>query len=231
MGRLPRAIDEGLIYHALNRGNNRGDVFSDDADRQAFLEALGRTRDRYPFRLLGYCLMSSHFHLLVRPGPGQSISRILQSLTVAHTWRHHRRHRSSGHVWQGRFKSPVIQDDDHLLTVLRYIEANPLRAGMVDAAGDYRWSSFPAHGLGRPDPLLDPITVYESLARTPATRRRRWSAFVQQLPPDEELAAVRRSTQTGLPYGDLAWVERLGHRLGLDLAMRPRGRPRKSPAH
>jgi putative transposase len=85
MGRLPRAIDEGLIYHASNRGNNRGDVFTDDADRIAFLEALGRTRDRYPFRLLGYCLMSSHFHLLVRPGPGQSISRILQSLTVAHT--------------------------------------------------------------------------------------------------------------------------------------------------
>src|SRR5262249_17125018 len=122
MGRLPRAIDDGLVYHALNRGNNRVDVLAADDDREAFLVALGRTRERYPFRLFGYCLMSNHFHLLLRPGAGQTISRILQSLTVAHTWRYHRRHRTSGHVWQGRFRSPVIQDDMHLLVVLRYIE-------------------------------------------------------------------------------------------------------------
>ncbi len=87
MGRPPRAIDDGLVYHVLNRGNNRGDVLADDDDRDAFLVALGRTKDRYAFRLFGYCLMSNHFHLLVRPEPGQTISRILQSLTVAHAWR------------------------------------------------------------------------------------------------------------------------------------------------
>ena len=81
--------------------------------------------------LFDYCLMSNHFHLLLKPAPGQSISRILQSLTVAHPWRHHRRQGTSGHVWQGRFRSPVIQDGDHLLVVLRYIEANPVRAAMV----------------------------------------------------------------------------------------------------
>jgi putative transposase len=78
--------------------------------------ALAQTQVRYPFALFGYALMSNHFHLLLRPEAGQSISRILQSLTVAHTWRYHRRHGSGGHVWQGRFKSPVIQDDAHLLT-------------------------------------------------------------------------------------------------------------------
>jgi len=119
MGRLARPIEEGLVYHALNRGNNRAPVFSDASDFRAFLEALGQTQGRYPFRLLGYCLMTNHFHLLVRPEPGQSISRILQSLTVAHTWRYHKRRRTSGHVWQGRFKSPLIQDDAHLLVVLR----------------------------------------------------------------------------------------------------------------
>ncbi|MHB1799928.1 MAG: transposase, partial [Vulcanimicrobiaceae bacterium] len=92
MGRLPRAIEEGLTYHAINRGNNRADVFVDDDDRLAFLQALATTRQRYPFRLFGYCLMTNHFHLLLRPEPGQSISRILQSLTVAHTWRYHKRH-------------------------------------------------------------------------------------------------------------------------------------------
>jgi putative transposase len=111
MGRPLRTIDDRLVYHALNRGNNRADVFGDDADCVAFLEAFGKTKERYPFRLLGYCLITNHFHLLCRPEVGQSISRILQSLTVVHTWRYHKRYHTLGHVWQGRFKSPVIQDD------------------------------------------------------------------------------------------------------------------------
>jgi putative transposase len=173
--------------------------------------------------------MPNHVHLLIRPLE-TPISRLMQSLLVSHTQRHHRCHHSGGHVWQGRFKSPVIQDDEHLLTVLRHIEANPLRARMVKAAGDYPWSSFPAHGLGRLDPLLDPIAEYKALAKTPRTRRRRWSAFVHQTPSDEELAAIRRSCSSGLPFGAPRWVEDLSTRLGLDLTIRPRGRPRKTPA-
>src|SRR5437773_2945782 len=154
MGRPLRPIADGLIYHALNRGNNRAAVFAREADFRAFLRALGQTQLRYPFQLYGYCLMTNHFHLLLQPEAGQSISRILQSLTVAHTWRYHRAHASVGHVWQGRFKSPVIQDDDHLLVVLRYVEANPLRAGMVRDLKDYPWTSYGVHGLGRTDPLV-----------------------------------------------------------------------------
>jgi putative transposase len=131
MGRPFRPVGDGLLYHVLNRGNNRAAVFARPDDYHAFLQALGQTQTRYPFRLYGYCLMTNHFHLLVEPEEGQSISRIIQSLTVAHTWRYHRQHATVGHVWQGRFRSPVIQDDAHALTVLRYIEANPLRAGPV----------------------------------------------------------------------------------------------------
>ena len=109
MGRLPRPTGDDLIYHAINRGNNRADVLGPEGERDMFLGDLARTKARYPFALFGYCLMSNHFHLLLKPAPGQSISRILQSLTVAHTWRHHRRQGTSGHVWQGRFRSPVIQ--------------------------------------------------------------------------------------------------------------------------
>jgi putative transposase len=108
MGRLPRPVADGLLYHALNRGNNRASVFGDHGDFRAFLRALVQTGQRYLFRLYGYCLMTNHFHLLLEPCEGQSISRILQSLTVARTWRYHRRHQTVGHVWQGRFKSPVI---------------------------------------------------------------------------------------------------------------------------
>lgn len=228
MPRPLRPIDDRLVYHVINRGNNRAPVFFNDDDYAAFLEAMGDLKRRRPFECYGYCLMPNHVHLLIRPLE-TPISRIMQSLLVSHTLRYHRCHHSAGHVWQGRFKSPVIQDDDHLLTVLRYIEANPLRAQMVASAGDYRWSSFAAHGLGHPDPLVDPLGAYESLAKTRPTRRRRWSAFVHQTPPDEELTALRRSVETGLPYGDPAWVEQLATRLGLDLTIRPRGRPRKLP--
>ena len=149
MGRLLRPSGDRFVYHALNRGNNRAEVFARPADYEAFLESLAKARARYPFRLLGYCLLADHFHLLLRPGPGQSISRIMQSLTVAHTWCYHKRNRTVGHVWQGRFKSPVVQDGAPLLRVLRYVEANPLRAGLVADLAEYPWSSFAAHGLGR----------------------------------------------------------------------------------
>jgi len=227
MGRLPRAIDAGLVYHALNRGNNRAEVFGDDPDRAAFLEALAKTKERYPFRLFGYCLMTNHFHLLLRPEAGQSISRILQSLTVAHTWRYHKRHHSSGHVWQGRFKSPLIQDDAHLLVVLRYIEANPLRAKLVSDPAEYQWSSFPCHGLGRDDPLVDPFPEWDELGRTAPERRRRWRVKVCAAQNQTELMKVRGSLRSGRPLGAPEWTEQMAERLNIELIPRPRGRPRK----
>jgi putative transposase len=227
MPRPLRPVAHDLVYHVVNRGNNRAPVFHTDGDYAAFLDALGDLKGRKPFRLFGYCLMSNHFHVLIRPLE-VPISRIVQSLLISHTQRYHRCHRSSGHVWQGRFKSPVIQDDDHLLTVLRYIEANPLRARIVADAGDYPWSSYSAHGRGKANPLLDPLVTYEELADEPAARQRRWSGFVHQTPPESELTALRRSAQSGLPFGEPSWVAHLGVRLGLDLSIRPRGRPRKA---
>jgi putative transposase len=227
MPRPLRPIADGLIYHVINRGNNRQTVFETEDDCLAFLKAIADLKERMVFDLYGYCLMSNHIHALIRPREA-SISRIVQSLLVSHTQRFHRVHRSSGHVWQGRFKSPVIQDDEHLLTVLRYIEANPWRANLVQRAGDYRWSSFACHGEGRPDPLLDAAPGYEALAAYPAVRQRRWSAYVHQAPEEAELAAIRRSAETGLPYGAKGWVDRLCRRLKLDLTIRPRGRPRKA---
>src|SRR5204862_2360389 len=135
---------------------------------RALLRSLAQTQVRYPFALFGYALMGNHFHLLLRPEAGPSISRILQSLTVAHTWRYHRRHRSVGHGWQGRFKSPVIQDDEHLLSVLRSIETNPLRAGMVADLQEYRWTSYAAHGLGQANPLRSAVPVWSRLSATEA---------------------------------------------------------------
>ncbi len=226
MPRPLRPVAGGLVYHVINRGNNRQTVFDSEGDHLAFLKAIADLKERKPFDLYGYCLMSNHIHLLVRPRE-VSISRIVQSLLVSHTQRFHLFHRSGGHVWQGRFKSPVIQDDDHLLTVLRYIEANPLRAGIVEHAGEYPWSSFACHGQGRKDPLLDTVAGYEALAGYAAVRQRRWSAYVHAEPEEAELVAIRRSSETGLPYGAAGWVDHLARKLKLDLTIRPRGRPRR----
>jgi putative transposase len=217
-----RPIDDGLIYHVINRGNNRQKVFRKQADFIAFLTALGELKERKPFELYGYCLLDNHFHLLVRPTEA-TISRIMQSLLISHTQRYHRHY-----VWQGRFKSPVIQNDEHLLMVLRYIEANPLRAKLVARADDYRWSSYPAHGLGEINELLDPLQNYEELSPYPQVRQRKWAGKVHTPFAEAQLAAIRRASLTGLPFGDAAWVQRLSGRLDLDLTIRPRGRPRKA---
>jgi putative transposase len=130
-------------------------------------------------------------------------------------------------VWQGRFKSPIIQDDEHVLTVLRYIEANPLRAGIVTDAGEYRWSSYRVHGLGETSELVSPLVTYAELSPNPTVRQRKWAEKVHRPMKEALAAAVRRSVETGLPYGDRGWVTRMASKLDLDLTIRPRGRPRK----
>jgi putative transposase len=227
MPRPLRPIDNGLIYHVINRGNNRQDVFLKEGDFRAFLAALGELKERKPFKLYGYCLLSNHFHLLMRP-TATSISRILQSLLVSHTQRYHRHYQSGGHVWQGRFKSPVIQNDEHLLNVLRYIEANSLRAKVVRRAEDYRWSSYRAHGLGEPNELIDRLINYEELSPYATVRQRQWAAKVHRVMEHDRLQEIRRSSATGLPYGSSDWAKRLAKRLDLDFTIRPRGRPRKT---
>jgi len=229
MPRPLRPVDKGLIYHAINRGNNRRNVFRKTEDFEAFLRAMRDLKERRPFELYGYCLMRNHIHLLIKPLE-TTISRVMQSLLVSHTQRYHRHHKSGGHVWQGRFKSPVIQADGHLLRVLRYIEANPVRARMVKRAEDYAWSSFRAHGLGEPNDLLDSVTPYEQMAGYAKVRQRKWSDYVHRQSNEDQLQAIRHSVATGLPYGAASWVKNLSAKLKLDLTIRPRGRPRKQPS-
>jgi putative transposase len=173
--------------------------------------------------------MSNHFHLLLAPTPGQQISRILLSLTVAHTWHYHNTYESSGHVWQGRFKSPVIQGDDHALVVMRYIEANPLRAGLVTDLASYPWSSYRVHGMGLTDPLLVLLPVWSTLERDEAMRQAYWRKWVHTPLTDKELSALRRAVVSGRPYGAESWAKRTAEALGIALSSRPRGRPRKQP--
>jgi len=150
MPRTARACQGGFCYHVLNRGNARRTVFHKDGDFAAFVKLLRQAEERTPVRILAYCLMPNHFHLAVWPRHDGDLSDFMMWLLTAHVRRYHRHYHSSGHVWQGRFRSFPIQEDDHLLTVLRYIERNPLRAGLVDSADLWPWSSVAARRGGEP---------------------------------------------------------------------------------
>ncbi len=170
-------------------------------------------------RLLAYCLMPNHFHLVLWPAGDGDLSAYMMWLGTAHVRRYHEHYHSSGHVYQGRFRSFPIQDNDHLLTVLRYVERNPVRAGLVQRAQDWRWSST----------ALRPAAEAPALDPGPAVRPIDWLAHVNHPQTEEEEEALRECIRRRRPYGDERWAERAAQSLGLEASLRPRGRPRKEP--
>lgn len=142
MPRTGRASVGGICYHVINRGNAQNEIFHKSGDYQTFVELIGLACARIPMRVLAYCVMPNHFHLSLWPYSDRDLGHWIQWLLTTHVRRYHQHHRSNGHVWQGRFKAFPIEQDDHLLTVLRYIERNPLRAGLVQKAEDWHWSSL-----------------------------------------------------------------------------------------
>jgi REP-associated tyrosine transposase len=207
-----------MCYHVLNRGNGRADVFHTEEDYAAFLRLMAEAKERLPMRILGYALMPNHFHLVLWPHRDGDLSRWMQWLLTAHVRWYHRHYQGSGHVWQGRFKAFPIEQDEHLLTVLRYVERNPLRAKMVRRAEAWAWTSL-AWRPGRRRP--------EILSDWPLPSSRNWVARVNAIQTAAELAALRRSIDRGAPFGGERWCERIAKRLGLESSLRPRGRPRK----
>ena len=218
MARTARASVGGVVYHVLNRGNGQAEVFHLPGDYDAFVSLIGLARERVPMRVLGYCLMPNHFHLVLWPLEGGDLGRWMQWLMTSHVRRYHRHHGGSGHIWQGRFKAFPVQEDEHLLTVLRYVERNPLRAALAARAEHWRWSSLPWRDrVSRPSWLVEGPTPLVS----------GWVGFVNQAQTEAELAALRASLTRGAPFGSQDWVVRTAARLGLELSLRPRGRPRK----
>jgi putative transposase len=217
MPRTARASVGGMWYHALNRGNRCEAVYHIPGDYEAFIEAVIDARARLPVDLLGYCLMPNHFHLVLRPHADGDLGRWMQWLLTAHARRYHRHYGTSGHIWQGRFKAFPVQDDDHLSTVLRYVERNALRAELVSRAEDWKWSSLP--GWLRGDTLL--------WRGEPTVRDEAWLTRVNEPLSDSDLRRLRRSAARGRPFGDDTWTRETARRLGLESCLRPQGRPRK----
>ena len=221
MGRVPRSAPGGYVYHALNRAVARLPLFEKPTDYEAFERVLQLALDKHPTRLLGYCLMPNHWHLVLWPRRDGELTAFVRWLTHTHSmrWHTHFQTMGSGHLYQGRFKSFPIERDDHLYRVLRYVERNPLRAGLVRKAENWRWSSL-FHRQTEDDKTL--------LYPWPIPMPKDWLAQVQKPQTEAELAALRRSVLPGSPYGDTPWQERTARRLGLEHTLRPRGRPKKA---
>jgi putative transposase len=194
-------------------------VFHKDADYAAFIALFEPACQRVPMRLLGYCLMPNHFHLILWPHHDGDLGRWMQWLLTSHVRRYHGHYGGSGHVWQGRFKAFPIQQDEHYLTVLRYIERNPLRANLVRKADLWHWSSMRQRAAGG-DSLLHPGPV-----PLPAN----WQQLIHQPQTEAELVALRASIHRGTPFGGPRWTNRAAQQLSLEHTLRPRGRPRKNP--
>jgi len=224
MARRLRIDVGGIVYHVLNRRAGRLPLFKKDEDYAAFEKVLDEAFSKVPMRVLSYCLMPSHWHLVLWPRQDGQLSRFMQWLTTTHLrrWHAHRGTRGTGPVYQGRFKSFPIEKDRHFLTVCRYVERNALRANLVERAEDWLWSSLARRRQkNAAAPWLAP------LARWPVAPPRNWTAFVNRAETAAELAALRSSVTRGAPYGDAAWQRRTAARLGLQSALRAPGRPRR----
>ena len=226
MPRRARSLVGGYPYHVLNRANGRLRLFKKDADFAAFEQVLGEAYDRVPLRVLAYVLMGNHWHFVVWPRRGQEgqVSDFFRWLSVTHSQRFHAHHGTAGmgHVYQGRFKSFPIAADEHLLAVLRYVERNPLRAGLVSRAEAWRWGSLYRRTRGTADEQA-------VLTPSPVSLGRLWLKHVNRPQTDAELADIRRSVTRGQPFGSEAWRTKVARKLGLEHTFRPRGRPRKKP--
>ena len=221
MPRIPRINAGGIIYHVLNRGNARLRVFESAGDYMAFLKIMGEAHERVPMRLLGYCLMPNHWHLILWPHKDHDLSRYMQWLTLTHTQRWEAAHEmvGMGHLYGSRFKNIPVQDDHYYLTLCRYVERNALHAGLVTKAEDWQWSSLHQRlkgNKGERPPLAD----------SPMPLPDNWLALVNERQSEADVAEIRQCTLRGMPFGGEAWTRETAKRFGIQSST-CRGRPRR----
>jgi putative transposase len=201
----------------INRGNSRALIFHDSGDYAAFLSLMDEARERCKLSVLAACLMPNHIHLVVMPDNDSDLKKWMHWLFTAHVRRHHAKHKSTGCLWQGRFKSFIVQKDQHLVTVLRYVERNPLRAGLVSRAEHWPWSSLRWRQVAG---------ASERLAQSPVALPGNWIEYVNEPQTAAELHALRICVNRQKPFGNDDWVEHQAHALGVMQSLAPVGRPK-----
>ena len=230
MPRAKRLELPGVAQHVVQRGNDRQACFFEAADYLYYLQALREAALRYACQVHAYVLMTNHVHLLLTPAAAGAVGRVMQAVGRRYVRHVNDSSGRTGTLWEGRYKASLVDSERYLLACYRYIELNPVRAGMVESPGTYRWSSFAANGNGQHDPLVTPHAVYRQLATAPGQRCARYRALVAEAVADDELAAIRlyvqRQRALGAPGFQAQIEQQLQRRAGIG---RP-GRPRREKA-
>jgi len=219
MPRTARVVAANLPHHVTQRGNHGLDVFYSDRDRQQYLIWLAEYAELHGLRVWSNCLMSNHIHLVAVPGGTDTLAQVLRSLHMRHTQSINAQHGWTGHLWQARYFSCPL-DDDHLRTAIRYVELNPVRAGLVTDPLDFEWSSARPHCRLRPDPALATDLPLLNAVKD-------WHTWLQEPLGEDALALLRDRTQRGLPCGGDEFIKAVSESTGRVLVDRGRGRPRK----
>jgi len=191
MARRPRIFINGTAQHVVQRGNNRVDIFRATADYELFLRALADAASRFRVAIHAYVLMTNHFHLLVSPAAAGSIACAMQAVGRRYVPYFNEKYQRTGGLFEGRYRSTIVGDERYLMTCMRYIELNPVRAGLVARPETYRWSSYPTHAMAAPSGILAPHDVYLRLGSSGIDRCRSWRGFCAQGVSDAELHEVR----------------------------------------
>ena len=227
MARLPRLTLPGFAHHIIQRGNNRQPIFIATADYQMMLDLLEENSNKFEVAIHAYVLMGNHFHLLATPQTAEGLAQMMQAVGRRYVRYFNDRQGRSGTLWEGRFKSTLIQTEHYLLACMAYIDLNPVRAGMAAHAGDYPWSSF-AHFIGRrTDRLITPHPLFWELGNTPFAREAAYAQLVQEGVNSVQQSALTDATLRGWALGEPEFVEELQKRTQRRASKAVAGRPTK----
>ena len=228
MSRKPRFFLPGVPVHAIQCGNNRQAVFFEEADYQTYLHALSVGAGKYECQIHAYVLMTNHVHLLLTPGRQESVGGLFQYVGRHYVAYVNQKYRRSGTLWEGRYKASLIDAESYLLSCYRYIELNPVRAGMVARPELYAWSSYRCNGLGETHEFVTPHPLYLQLGHDEQQRRLAYQALFDHVDDAVAFESVRVCTQSGTPLGSAGFREQIERTLQVKTGYERRGRPRKS---
>lgn len=215
----------GLPVHVIHRGNNREACFFKDQDRAFYLFHLGRLLPRTDCRLHAYCLMSNHVHLLLTGQKASACGLLMKGIAQLHAQYINKTYGRSGYVWESRYKSCLVQSEEYLLTCYRYVELNPVRAGLVHRPGDYSWSSYAGNALGEACPLITPHDEYRALGRDEPERQAVYRDLFGSPMRDDQLQQIRTATNGGFVLGSTSFKRALSRALGRRVEKGLPGRP------
>jgi putative transposase len=225
MPRKPRCYLKGVPCHVVQRGNNRQVCFYSDHDYRSYLGFLKEAADRYGCMVHAYVLMTNHVHLLVTPDGREGISRMMQSVGRRYVQLINHQYDRTGTLWEGRHKANLIDSEHYLLSCYRYIELNPVRAGMVESPADYRWSSYRTHAMGEENLIIKDHELYIRLGDAPLSRQLSYRELCRQRMEGELLDKIRETMKYGMPLGSERFRSKIERVLGRKLGHSKPGRP------